>query len=78
MYGRLISRVRGPIGRRPTLKEVHELIYRMVAENPTWGAPRIHVGFDISELAISRWMKRASRGPEPGQRWLAFLRNHRK
>jgi heme/copper-type cytochrome/quinol oxidase subunit 2 len=31
------------MGRRPTSKEVRELIFRMVAENPTWGAPRIHV-----------------------------------
>jgi len=42
MYWRLISRVRGLVGRRPTAKEVRELIFRMVAENPTWGAPRIH------------------------------------
>jgi putative transposase len=43
-------------------KEV--LIYRVVGENPTWGAPRIHgellmLGFDVSERTISRWMKRA-------------------
>jgi len=59
--------------------ELRELIFRMVAENPTWGAPRIHgellmLGFDISERTISRWMKRAPRDPEPGKRWLAFLR----
>ena len=83
MYWRLLSRVRGPIGRRPTPTEVRELIFRMVAENPTWGAPRIHGellmrGFDISERTISRWMKRAPRNPEPGKRWLAFLRNHRE
>jgi len=83
MYWRLISRVRGPVGRRPTPKEVRELIFRMVAENPTWGAPRIHgellmLGFDISKRTISRWMKRAPRDPEPGKRWLAFLRNHQK
>ena len=81
MYWRLISRVRGPVARRPTLKEIRELIFQMVAENPTWGAPRIHgelLGFDISERTISRWMKRAPRDPEPGKRWLAFLRNHRE
>jgi putative transposase len=83
MYWRLISRVRGPVGRRPTPKEVRELIFRMVAENPTWGAPRIHgellmLGFDISERTISRWMKRAPRDPEPGKRWLAFLLNHQE
>jgi transposase InsO family protein len=55
----------------------------MVAENPTWGAPRIHgelrmLGFDLSERTISRWMKRAPRGPDQAKRWLAFLRNHRE
>src|SRR6202158_2226807 len=39
---KLISKVRRPVGRRPTSKEVQELIFRMVLENPTWGAPRIH------------------------------------
>ena len=83
MYWRLLSRVRGPVGRRPTPKEVRELIFRMVTENPTWGAPRIHgellmLGFDISERTISRWMKRAPRDPEPGKRWISFLRNHQE
>jgi len=83
LYWRLISKVRRPIGRRPTAKELRQLIFRMVAENPTWGAPRIHgellmLGFDISERTISRWMKRAPRDPEPAKRWLTFLRNHRE
>ena len=38
MYWRLISRVRIQVGRRQTSKEVRELIFRMVVENPTWGA----------------------------------------
>src|ERR1700745_3966996 len=55
----------------------------MVAENSLWGAPRIHgellkLGFDVSEKTIPRWMKRASRDPEPVQRWRAFLANHRE
>jgi len=59
------------------------LIPRMVVENPTWGAPRINgelliLGFDLSERTVSRWMKRAPRDPEPGKRWLAFIRNHRE
>ena len=59
------------------------MIFIMVAENPTWGAPRIHgellmLGFDISERTVSRWMKRAPRDGEPGKRWLAFLRNHQE
>ena len=83
MYWRLISRVRRSMGRKPTPKEVRELIFRMVRENSTWGAPRIHgellmLGFDISERTISRWMKRAPRDPAPAKRWLAFLRNHRE
>jgi hypothetical protein len=36
MYWRLISRVRMQVGRRPTPKDVRELIFQMVAENPTW------------------------------------------
>src|SRR5271170_1130091 len=36
MYWRLISRGRRQLGRRPTPKEVRELIFRMVVENPTW------------------------------------------
>src|SRR3984893_14487034 len=83
MYWRLISRGRTQVGRRRTPKEVRELIFQMVAENPTWGAPRIHgellmLGFDLSERTISRWMKRAPRDPDPAKRWLAFLRNHRE
>ena len=59
------------------------MISRIVAENPTWGAPRIHgelrmLGFDLSERTISRWMKRAPRDPDRAKRWLAFLRNHRE
>src|ERR1700716_3185932 len=76
MYWRLISRVRREVGTRPTPREVRELIFRMVAHTPTWGAPRIHG--DLSERTISRWMKRAPRDPDPAKRWLAFLRNHRE
>ena len=42
LYWKLISKVRRPVGRRQTSKEVQELIFRMVVENPTWGAPRIY------------------------------------
>jgi len=83
LYWKLISRVRRPIGRRQTSKQVRELIFHFVAENPTWGAPRIHgellmLGFDVSERTISRWMERVPRDPERAKRWLAFLRNHRE
>ena len=83
LYWRVISRTRRVTGRRRISKEVRDLIFRMMIENPTWGAPRIHgellmLGVDISERTISRWMKRAPRDPEPAKRWLAFLRNHRE
>src|SRR5882672_9509382 len=85
LYWKLISKIstRRPVGRRQTPKEVRQLIFRMIVENPTWGAPRIHgevlmLGFDISERTISRWMKRAPRDPGPAKRWLTFLRNHRE
>jgi hypothetical protein len=82
-YWRMISKTRKPIGRRQTPKEVRDLIFQMMAENPSWGAPRIHgellmLGLDISERTVSRWMKRASRDPDPSKRWLTFLRNHRE
>ena len=83
LYWRLISRARKPLGRRPVTKEIRDLISRMVAENPTWRAPRIHgelvmLGIDVSERSVSRWMRHAPRPPDSGQRWLAFLRNHRE
>jgi putative transposase len=83
LYWRLISKVRTHVGRKQTPQEIRELIFRMVAENATWGAPRIHgellmLGFDVSERTISRWMKPAPRDPQPAKRWLAFLRNHRE
>jgi putative transposase len=83
LYWSLISRVRRQVGRKMTPKEVRDLIFRMVAENPTWGAPRIHIellmlGFDISERTVSRWMRRAPKTPDPARRWLAFLHNHRE
>src|SRR5215471_15792664 len=83
LYWRAISRARRLIGRKRISKEVRDLIFRMVAKNPTWGAPRIHgelrmLGFDVSERTISRWMYRAPRDPEPAKRWLTFLRNHRE
>lgn len=80
LYWRLISRVRKPVGRRPVTEEIRELIFQMVAENPTWRAPRIHgelvmLGFEVSERSVSRWMRHAPRTPDAAQRWLTFLRN---
>jgi putative transposase len=83
LYWSLISRARRRVGRKKLSKEVRDLIFQMVTESPTWGAPRIHgellmLGFEVSERTISRWMKRAPRDPELAWRWLAFLSNHRE
>jgi putative transposase len=83
LYWSAISKARRMVGRKRISKEVRDLIFRMVRENPTWGAPRIHgellmLGVDISEGMISRCMRRAPRDPEPAKRWLTFLRNHRE
>ena len=83
LYWTWVSRVRQVGGRKRVSKEVRALIFRMVAENPTWGAPRIHgellkLGFDLSERSVSRWIRRAPRDPDSVKRWLTFLRNHRE
>jgi len=82
-YWAWLSQRRERAGRRPTTKELRGHIFRMVAENPTWGAPRIHgelrmLGFDISERTVLRWMRKAPRDPESAKRWAAFLNNHRE
>jgi hypothetical protein len=65
--------------------EIRELIRRMKAENPGWGAPRIHgellqLGFSVSEPTVSRYLRRIRRRYDEGKakRWLAFLNNHRE
>jgi putative transposase len=55
----------------------------MAAENPTWGAPRIHgelskLGFEVSESTVSRYLAQIDRRREPGKGWLIFLQNHRE
>ena len=53
LYWRVLSRVWRPhSGRHRISKEIRDLIFQMVAENSTWGAPRIHgellmLGFDV-------------------------------
>ena len=83
LYWKWLSRHRATVGRRCVSKELRQLIFRMVEENPTWGAPRIHgelkmLGFDISERTVLRWMRKAPRSPEPAKCWTAFLNNHRE
>jgi hypothetical protein len=54
-------------GGRRISKELRELIFRKVKENPTWGAPRIHgelevLGFYVSERTVSRWVRTVTFG----------------
>ncbi len=82
LYWKWLSGAKRVGGRNPVSQEVRTLIFRMAAENPTWGAPRIHgellkLGFDLSEPTVSRWLRKLERTPDPTQRWLTFLRNHR-
>src|SRR5664280_549922 len=64
LYWAMLCKVRKPVGGgRRISEQIRELIFQMVADNPSWGAPRIHgellmLGFDVSETTISRWMKR--------------------
>jgi transposase InsO family protein len=83
VYWKWLSRHRAAVGRKCVSKEVRELIFRMVAENRTWGAPRIHgelrmLGFAVSERTVLRWMQKVPRNPEPAKRWAVFLTNHRE
>jgi putative transposase len=83
LYWKWISRKHPVVGRKPTSKELRDLIFRMVAENCTWGAPRIHgelrmLGFEISERTVLRWMRKAPRNPGQTNGWATFLSNHRE
>ena len=51
----------------------------MSAENPLWGAPRIHgellkLGFEVAQSTVAKYMIR--RRGRPGPSWWTFLRNH--
>ena len=59
------------------------LIRRMVNENHSWGAPRIHgellkLGFEVSERTVSRYLRRLTPPDDARKLWSAFLRNHRE
>src|SRR3982075_129232 len=68
------------LGGRPQIDaELRALIRQMSAENPLWGAPRIHgellkLGFEIAQSSVAKYMVKR-RGP-PSQGWRTFLRNH--
>jgi hypothetical protein len=67
-------------GGRPKIDaDLRALIRRMSAENPLWGAPRIHgellkLGFEVAQSSVAKYMVKRC-GP-PSQGWRTFLRNH--
>jgi hypothetical protein len=76
LYWSLISRVKKQVGRKRLSKEIRNLIFRMVAENPTWGAPRIHgellmLGFDVSERSRPKIWSGSTRWPSLPEFWRA-------
>src|SRR5258706_12721275 len=76
-YWRRKSRSLG--GRPQIAADLRTLIRRMSAENPLWGAPRIHgellkLGFDVAQSSVAKYMVKRC-GP-PSQGWRTFLRNH--
>jgi hypothetical protein len=81
LYWRWRSR---PCGGRPRIsQEVRELIGRLAKENVDWGAPKIHaelqkLGLTIAERTVGRYLRRLVRRGDAGQKWLAFLQNHRE
>jgi len=71
----------GSVGGRPPVdKELRSLILRMAAENPLWGAPRIHgellkLGFELAQSTVSNYLRLH---PRPrGQTWKTFIENHK-
>lgn len=82
LFWRLRSQAKSR-GRPKIDAELRGLIERMVNENSTRGAPRIHgellkLGFDVSERTVSRYLLRLYPRNQARKLWAAFLRNHRE
>jgi transposase InsO family protein len=77
LYWRWKSRSLG--GRPKIAADLRALIRQMSAENPLWGAPRIHgellkLGFEVAQSSVAKYMVKRC-GPR-SQGWRTFLRNH--
>lgn len=75
-----ISQHKHSPGRPRIDTEIRRLIRIMTGDG--WGAPRIHgellkLGFEISEITVSRYMPRRPADPDQLKRWTIFLRNHK-
>jgi transposase InsO family protein len=63
----------------PWRSDLRALIRRMSADNPLWGAPRIHgellkLGFEVAQSSVAKYMVKRSWPPSQG--WRTFLCNH--
>ncbi len=79
-WAKLSQQKQGP-GRPRVDAEIRRLTRTMARDG--WGAPRIHgellnLGFDVSEITVSRYMPRRPVDPDKVKRWMAFLRNHKE
>ena len=66
-------------GRKST-RSLRALIRRMSADNPLWGAPRIHgellkVDFEVAQSSVAKYMVKRCGPPSPRME-RTFLRNH--
>lgn len=78
LFWSLRSRRRGYPVRASTL-EAREIIRRMQAENPLWGAGRIsgeihNLGIEMDRKYVWKQMRKFNHTPGPG--WTTFLKNH--
>jgi transposase InsO family protein len=78
-WARLSQPKSGHRGRPGIAAVIRQLVLRMAAANPLWGAPRIHgelkmLGITISERTVSRILRSVPR--PPSQTWKTFLQNH--
>jgi transposase InsO family protein len=72
-------------GRPPASEETQRLVRQLAADNPGWGAPRIHgelrkLGLRVAQSTVASLLLKV-RGPPgprkpPSQTWRAFLKNH--
>src|SRR3989441_9432150 len=68
------------LGGRPQIDvDLRALIRRISAENPLWGAPRVHgellkLGFEVAQSSVAKYI--VERCGPPSQGWRTFLRNH--
>ena len=68
-------------GRPKASREIRDIVRRMAAANPSWGAPRIHgellrLCLEVSERTVSNLMPQRPPNSKPSQTWRIFLKNH--